>query len=457
MSRQQSLRRSTLITVSVTASVGMAVALCACRVSPTVGGAQAGNSESSSADGTSAREVTSTPFAEDEFWILASDTTTGESGLAYLSLAGLGNSVDTMDVVTDILEGKRCRILSSIPFIADPFAEGDTPPAVQFEFDGRRMRVVASGYNEDLTRACTVELTLDVDAVGTQQVLLNLNAFDARVVGEALVDGERVTFGPLQLNRVRKPVPIPCDEPLASLEGLNWSLSSVNFASATFSPLPPSLDETVVTLSGAGDRIDYADVTSSVDRAPDCYGYTGTVTFDGTRLTLEAELDGFSEVPPSLPEPPIDSAGEDFTGDGQCVDTCEFAFDAECDDGRDGAVTDLCPLNSDCSDCGGLAAGTPMHERQTPNDSTCSVQFTGLVSECGIYVAPLTVYGIAAQVIRIDGSGTYTQNGETGSFSTLYLTVQRGGNGSLCGVGMIGMLPFAFLGITGLRLARSRR
>lgn len=35
-----------------------------------------------------------------------------------------------------------------------------------------------------------------------------------------------------------------------------------------------------------------------------------------------------------------------------CADSCRHAYDGECDDGRPGAVTSLCELGTDCSDCG---------------------------------------------------------------------------------------------------------
>lgn len=35
-----------------------------------------------------------------------------------------------------------------------------------------------------------------------------------------------------------------------------------------------------------------------------------------------------------------------------CDDSCRWAYDGECDDGRDGAVTDACEVGSDCTDCG---------------------------------------------------------------------------------------------------------
>lgn len=37
---------------------------------------------------------------------------------------------------------------------------------------------------------------------------------------------------------------------------------------------------------------------------------------------------------------------------GTCEDTCPYARDGACDDGRDGSVTSVCDLGSDCADCG---------------------------------------------------------------------------------------------------------
>lgn len=38
-----------------------------------------------------------------------------------------------------------------------------------------------------------------------------------------------------------------------------------------------------------------------------------------------------------------------------CFDTCQFAFDGECDDGGPGAVTVACGFGTDCFDCGGAS------------------------------------------------------------------------------------------------------
>ena len=35
-----------------------------------------------------------------------------------------------------------------------------------------------------------------------------------------------------------------------------------------------------------------------------------------------------------------------------CVNTCRHANDGECDDGRPGSITSLCTYGSDCNDCG---------------------------------------------------------------------------------------------------------
>lgn len=37
---------------------------------------------------------------------------------------------------------------------------------------------------------------------------------------------------------------------------------------------------------------------------------------------------------------------------GACGNTCRYAYDGECDDGRSGAHTSLCTYGSDCGDCG---------------------------------------------------------------------------------------------------------
>jgi hypothetical protein len=48
---------------------------------------------------------------------------------------------------------------------------------------------------------------------------------------------------------------------------------------------------------------------------------------------------------PAMPQTVVTPAG-------QCFNTCRYANDGECDDGRSGSHTALCQYGSDCNDCG---------------------------------------------------------------------------------------------------------
>jgi serine/threonine-protein kinase len=61
---------------------------------------------------------------------------------------------------------------------------------------------------------------------------------------------------------------------------------------------------------------------------------------------------------------------------GTCGNSCRFASDGECDDGRPGAHTRACPLGTDCTDCGPI--NEPLHvdagcqnSCRTANDGEC--------------------------------------------------------------------------------------
>lgn len=72
-----------------------------------------------------------------------------------------------------------------------------------------------------------------------------------------------------------------------------------------------------------------------------------------------------------------------------CTDTCRFAYDGECDDGGEGAITGLCGLGTDCGDCGARSAGGPppmmMEGDECPEgcggDEVC-VRMHGCLSLC---------------------------------------------------------------------------
>jgi len=57
----------------------------------------------------------------------------------------------------------------------------------------------------------------------------------------------------------------------------------------------------------------------------------------------------------------IEKRGGDGSADQICYDYCTWAFDGECDDGGDGAVTGLCEYGTDCADCGPREGDNPYY------------------------------------------------------------------------------------------------
>lgn len=49
--------------------------------------------------------------------------------------------------------------------------------------------------------------------------------------------------------------------------------------------------------------------------------------------------------------------GAGGSGGGSCSNTCQYANDGTCDDGRPGARFSLCSFGTDCADCAGLGGG----------------------------------------------------------------------------------------------------
>ncbi|HJL12363.1 MAG TPA: hypothetical protein RMH85_28040, partial [Polyangiaceae bacterium LLY-WYZ-15_(1-7)] len=62
-------------------------------------------------------------------------------------------------------------------------------------------------------------------------------------------------------------------------------------------------------------------------------------------------------------------------GGAQCTNTCRYANDGECDDGRPGSHTSLCSYGSDCNDCGvggaPMTGGACMNTCRYANDGEC--------------------------------------------------------------------------------------
>ena len=151
-----------------------------------LGGLGEANQDSSNNDApaasTASRVVESTPFPESEFWILGSDTTTGRSNLAYLSMSGVGDLLFGLDVTTDVLTGAGCSVESVVPtgVPIDPNDPTDER-SVSFSFDGQTMRVSADGIDPASGASCSVAFDATVAQRGAAQVLFGFNTFDMTV------------------------------------------------------------------------------------------------------------------------------------------------------------------------------------------------------------------------------------------------------------------------------------
>jgi len=374
---------------------------------------ETGGDEPSDAESPAGRGVTSTPFTEGESWILTSDTTTGQSGLAYPTISGVGNLVSSLDVTTDVLTNEGCHIQSpDLAFGAFPL-DTSNPPSIDFEFDGASMSISASSPGDEFTEGCSVEFTFSVARRGTEQALFGFNVFDVSIQEQALVSGEPVRFAPLQLSRFRTPEPIACEVSPTDLEGSSFSISNVHQATSFFLG-PISADGTLASI----DVLDGGTPSVSLVSGGfiECFGEGGTFSFDGTTLSVESTFAPFQP----LPEDPA------------CNDACEFAFNGQCDDGRGGAATGDCLPGSDCADCGFSLEPGLGEEQQEGNGeelpdvepTMCSVTFSGNVSECGVYLSPFG-FTLGQEVLTIEGRGSFTDGESSGELTTLYLSVHR--------------------------------
>ena len=61
--------------------------------------------------------------------------------------------------------------------------------------------------------------------------------------------------------------------------------------------------------------------------------------------------------------------------------TCAYANDGECDDGRDCAVTALCALGTDSNDCVGVGGCDPANSCVYANDGECDDGRSGSVTD----------------------------------------------------------------------------
>lgn len=110
---------------------------------------------------------------------------------------------------------------------------------------------------------------------------------------------------------------------------------------------------------------------------------------------------------PRPPTPPAQPAA--------CSNTCEYAFDDECDDGSPGAVTDFCAPATDCTDCGSAGPSGPVSSPPVsvnpPSAGTTpplAGTWSGSVSSLGTSVTRTTTFTADGSPIFVCGDGTQT-------------------------------------------------
>ncbi|MCA9252623.1 MAG: hypothetical protein R3E58_13920 [Phycisphaerae bacterium] len=108
---------------------------------------------------------------------------------------------------------------------------------------------------------------------------------------------------------------------------------------------------------------------------PDLLCMGVTIVEDGTRIITNGQnvQDAVCEALGGIP---ISTELDPVFGEG-CDNTCEFAFDGQCDDGGPDSDHSLCDLGTDCVDCGARDVNAEPTEPDCSDDGICN-------SECPI-------------------------------------------------------------------------
>lgn len=334
-------------------------------------------------------EAEFTAVAADEPWFLVTDSTVTEQGLTYFTMSGMGTGVDQVSLLAPPYEGTGCATASATA------ASDDSDGLGTLTIDGQRLRIRVQVPARNGETTCAFNFEAVLERCGKRETFVPLNTFDA-VPGAAELDGEPVNLAEIQLLRFRQPQPDACADPLTSLPE-EWTLSNVN-PIENLAPMPRP-DAVVATASGMGEIINTVDITGS---SISCFADAGTITFDGTTLSIDVPEGDFNQPPQPEPiEPPA-----------------------------------------------------PGQVMPPETQGGCSMQFTGTVADCDFFVLTFAGVGpVAFEILRIEGEGAYSRGDVTGTLDTMYLYRREGGE-NLCGIGMIFALPMGLLGLTALRTTR---
>ena len=104
---------------------------------------------------------------------------------------------------------------------------------------------------------------------------------------------------------------------------------------------------------------------------------------------------------PVAPRPQTCAAELNAACADTCEDTCTFSSDEFCDDGGPGSEYSLCPMNTDCSDCGAPTGLRGCHLSPVPSKPCAEAIQTYTLSGCNLLS---TRWGHGCHLLSAGGS-----------------------------------------------------
>lgn len=80
----------------------------------------------------------------------------------------------------------------------------------------------------------------------------------------------------------------------------------------------------------------------------------------------------------------VGTATRSYARDPICYDTCRYAFDGACDDGRPGSAFSVCDTGTDCTDCGVYYPKCTVDARSQASQRRSGLPFLALLGWIGL-------------------------------------------------------------------------